>query len=286
LLQANYTDVSVLMHILGDKHSAPQPLVFGGGDAFEWVQSVTSLTPAEGSEKDAAGHEALVRQLAPGIAAAVHEGMLGFLISVKNPYSWAASVCAYWHLIPTGLPRSTRRPLPFLPRPAARVLRWAEERRACWHLHRACTRFNELHREWLRHHETFAPRSTIVRYEGLLADPTRVLGEIARKHNLIPNGHPISAIREAVLPADWDDKRSPSGSVLFDENYYRESRYMESLTPVMCEVVSKTIDWGLMRDLGYQPHEALSHQAEPAERRLQPGLATPQDSPRRPPLPS
>src|ERR1700693_1192116 len=110
LMEATFPEVLVLMHVLGDKHSAPVELprewAVSNGNAYEQVRILTAKSAVAGSRKRNASQLAYMQSIAPEVVDAVKNGRLRYLISIKDPYAWGASVAAFDHYLPRGLPRA------------------------------------------------------------------------------------------------------------------------------------------------------------------------------------
>ena len=256
LLLENFTNVVVLMHVLGDKHSVPVPLSppddVSPESACQWVRGLTLARPAEFTAAGDAAQEEYLRSIAVPLAGAVRRGELGFVLNVKDPYAWGASFCGYRHLVPSGLPRG-RRAFPiaqWLPRKAIRKL---EEIRACKHLQEACQVSNHKHRAWLEQHERFASRSSVVRYEDVLSNPSAILSGMRSKHGLREGPRRVESISREVSPAEWDHQNMTVLDREFELDHYRERRYLQALTPAMTDTITRFVDWNLMAAFGYRP---------------------------------
>ena len=203
LLRANFDNVVVLMHVLGDKHSAPVPIDLpengSAEEAHAWVRTLTHAAPAESTRTGNEAQEQYMREVAVDLVEAARDQRLGFLISVKDPYAWGASVSAYYGWLPRGGPRAK----PHFPLPSQvwRVLRPVEQAVKCRQLWAGCLRSNRKHRAWLDLYERLPSQTSIVRYEDLLTEPARILCELQRKYGLRQKGEPVSAIDQVLVPA-------------------------------------------------------------------------------------
>lgn len=257
LLSENFSNVVVLMHVLGDKHSAPEqfapPDTVSPDVAYQWVRGLTLSSCAETTFIGDAGQEEYMRSIAVPLMEAVHRGELGFVLSVKDPYAWAASLCKYFHLLPRGLPRA--RPGASVACGPPRIPAWIRqlEEATCEKLSAACHASNGKHRAWLEYLEGSPSRSTIVKFEDLLARPAAILDKIQRQHFLEQGGPRIETIPRSVFSAGWDHLEAPLLEKAFDGDYYREQRYLEALTPAMVDTITKSIDWSLMSSFDYKP---------------------------------
>ena len=99
LLLANYPDVVPLMHVLGDKHLAPLDLCrylenaeAAPDPAWEFIRAATLAAPAEYTRADDPEQIRYLRGIAEAVTHAVRSGELGFILSTKHPYAWAASL--------------------------------------------------------------------------------------------------------------------------------------------------------------------------------------------------
>lgn len=254
VVEANFPEVLVLMHVLGDKHSAPVELsrefTASNGNAYELVRILTAKSRATGFWKNNASQRAYMRSIAPEVFDAVQNGRLRYLISIKDPYAWGASVAAYDHYLPRGLPRAKRIP-DFIPQAGVASFRRVNDTWACFRLRQACRRFNQRYRAWLALHERFNDRCQVVRHEDLMTDPRAVLSEVAKKFQMQAQSPQFRDCRFGIRWTNWDDTPPTLDTFPFDPGYYREARYMDSLTPAMREMISRTIDWELLRAFGY-----------------------------------
>lgn len=257
LLSENFYNVVVLMHVLGDKHSAPSllspPDSVSEDAAYQWVRGLTLSSPAETTRIDDADQESYMRSIAVPLVEAVHRGELGFVLNVKDPYAWGASLCKYFHFLPRGLPPA--RSGVSVSSAAPRIPAWIREleEATCEKLRAACHVSNGKHRAWLEYLEGYPSRSTIVKFEDLLTHPVAILDDIKRKHHLEESGRRIENISQSVFSAVWDHLDAPLLEKGFDGDYYREHRYLEALTPVMVDTITKSIDWSLVSSFGYRP---------------------------------
>jgi hypothetical protein len=234
LVQANFDDVTVLMHVLGDKHRAPSPF-----DAL-WRETRSAADPARDFVwratfeppwppsllPDRAGEGEVLRVAGP-VATAFAAGEIGFLVSLKDPYAWARSVSTYLGL--------TRRP--------------AEQRPRL--LEQECGRFNLVYRAWLG--LARERPSCLVRHEDLVRDPEAVLDAVGRRFDLRRKGSLLIDSRASMSKQFWDDIPITTTGTPFDRGYYRERRYLDELPDADREVVTAAIDWALLEPFGYAP---------------------------------
>jgi hypothetical protein len=186
LLHAHYRDITVLMHVLGDKHSPPSPLVGG-----------------------------------------YRPGELGFVVSVKHPYAWLASVRRFALLDPQS------------PAPGTQA---------------ACERFNANYRSWLALRAEHGERVVVVQYEELLADPSASLARIARRLGLQrQTAGAIELPAHVVVPTRWDHMPARTAPVLFDGAYYMRRAYLADLSDADKETMRARIDWAQLTPYGYAP---------------------------------
>lgn len=232
LLQKNYPDAVPLMHVLGDKHSAPAPFdalwseVQRDPDpSLAFVMSATFLRPSVTTLRNDLRQQKEVRRVAEPLAAAYRDGSLGFLISIKDPYAWAVSLAKYEKWRQPGAPVDARH---------ATVL--AER----------CRSFNHRYAEWLE-----LKPSHIVRHEDLIADPSSVLKAIAARFGLAHNGEAFFDETKPTVPVIWDHYPSATMGAAFDRSHYLNERYLAFLSDEAFDAVTATIDWQLMRSYSY-----------------------------------
>src|SRR5215475_554263 len=181
LLVDNFRDVTVLMHVLGDKHSPPVDLdrLYAecertGEPAWEFVSRATWAAPALTTHPESESQRAYMHAVAASVLDAYRAGRLGFLVSVKDPYVWAYSITSFnrWYR------RRYRVLLPWLFAPWIKPGLETRLRAACRKLNRSLAR-------WLDLRGRYPERTTVVRVEDLARDPRAVLGEIGRRHGLV-----------------------------------------------------------------------------------------------------
>jgi hypothetical protein len=239
LVTANLPDIIVLMHILGDKHSPPQPLDDLWRDArqsddpaWELVSRATfgapSLTTVPGDRRQIAE----LRRCAAPLAAAWESGALGWLISIRNPYAWALSL--------------------------ARYLGWASRRvfpdGRIEDLRTACRRFNENYAAWLALLDADPRRTVLVRHEDLVGDPEGIVRDIGTRFGRQPRAA-FEAVDRIVEPALWDGMEMPMRLLPYDRDHYAGDEHVRALPQLHRDVVTQTIDWNLLGRLGYAPLE-------------------------------
>lgn len=241
ILLLNHPGVVPLMHVLGDKHALPvdfeshlrqtSSLPDGGR---EFVSRATFAASAETTGRADDAQLEYIRTIAASLATAVRKGRLGFLISVKHPYSWASSLAAYsgWTGVIDGVVQMNR-------------VHGSE-------LKTACVEFNKRHEAWLALHARNRGQSVLVKYEELLAHPGRVMAEIESTFRLRSPAREMQLPTRKVQPTFWDHHPPLFSNEPFDPEYYRSQKYKTRLCPELWEIVRGTIDWKLMALCGYQ----------------------------------
>ncbi len=244
------------MHVLGDKHSSPavldSPATGSAEAALAWVKAVTAAVPAMSTEIGNQKQEEFVRGVALPLAEAVGRSELGFLISVKDPYAWGASLARFWRFAPLGLPRRQldRWDVPGSIQPlVARV----QDYRATVLLAAACQAFNQKHHSWLAMVRRDPARTRVVRHEELLDRPVELLQSLQEQFCLEPAGPEIQTIAQAADAVYWDQTGLKMKEEEFDADYYRRRAYLNAITPSMRDAITRGIDWKLMEEIGYRP---------------------------------
>jgi hypothetical protein len=255
LLLRNFQKVTVLMHVLGDKHSPPAvlgtPATETAGAALEWVKAVTAAAPATSTKSGDEKQEEHMRGLAVPLAEAVSRGELGYLISLKDPYAWGASFARYWHFAPLGLPQ--RRPdLWQAPDSIQPMVARVQDYRAATLLTAACQAFNHKYRSWLEIVQHEPARARVVLHEDLLDHPVELLQSLGRQFCLEPAGLEIETITVVADAVNWDNGGIGTREEQFEANYYRNRSYLNAITPLMRDAITRGIDWELMAEFGYR----------------------------------
>ena len=240
LLVANFPDVVPLTHVLGDKHSAPVPLQKYWDEtsalrdrAWQFVTRATFAVPAETTKADDPDQLEYLRSLCEELADSFAAGRFGFVISVKNPYAWAASYARY-----CGWMTNTENGLQMATKYAA-GLQWA------------CQESNRRHRAWLDHCRKFPAHSIVVRYEDLLAEPAQTLVLVASKFGL-DQPTEVAVPKRMIGPPVWDNDPPLVYQQQFDSSFYEQKRFMNQLNRELWDIVDCTIDWKLMGAFAYQ----------------------------------
>ncbi len=238
LLSSNVPDIVVLMHILGDKHSPPAPFgriwrgCQGSADPDgDFVREATFGIPAEYTHPDKPEQQDLLRRLAGPVAEAYRSERLGFLISIKSPYAWAVSLARYegW---------SDRPP-------------WGSGRACVPRLRDACRLFNLNYAAWLELHDAQPDQTSIIRYEDLAIDPSGVFERLGRQHGWPRAEGRLALPTGEVPPTTWDDDPTVERPRPF-QGHGPASSDPASLPAAFRDLISDTIDWGLMRRFGYE----------------------------------
>ncbi|MGH9932769.1 MAG: hypothetical protein ACREA9_26500 [Pyrinomonadaceae bacterium] len=240
LLLKNFPDVVPLMHVLGDKHSAPVPLYEYWRQthtlpdaAWEFVARSTFAAPAESTNPGDPGQLQHMRSLSEDLAKSFAEGLLGFVFSVKHPYAWATSYARYcgWMIQAGGQVQM-------------RTEYTAGLQLACWE-------FNSRHRAWLDHCRRFPARSFVVRYEDLLTAPEKTIALLASKFGLEQPARPLALPLRTVGPPFWDNSPLLIYQQQFNPGFYHEKRFLQQLSGELWEIVNTTIDWELVKFFEY-----------------------------------
>jgi hypothetical protein len=235
LLVTHFSDVCVLMHVLGGKHLPPAPFTAihervreSGAAIGEFTIRSTLARPADTIRADDASRSSFISALSAPVAESFQRGELFFLISIKHPYSWFSSVRRFALLDE------------FSPAPTARE---------------ACRRFNRNYRSWIALRSEFGQRVAVVRFEDLLADPDSTLMALARRFRLHQQAAtPVTLPAEIVVPTRWDHMTTRTADgVRFCPERYVPDRYAEKLGAAELRELSSGIDWDLIAEFGYRP---------------------------------
>jgi hypothetical protein len=230
LVAANCPDAVVLMHILGDKHSPPVSLDEAWRDArdaddppWAFVSRATLAAPAATTVESDPRQAGEMRRHAAALAQAYAGGRFGYLVSVRDPYAWAAGV--------------------------ARFLRWPPE--ASEWLRAECVRFNDRYRAWLALADSPWP-TVVVRHEDLVRDSADVLAGVAAAFRL-PCRAPFVPLNGVAGPVHWDHSPLNLRPESFDGGSRLSGKYHAALPASHRDVVTETVDWALLAPFGYAP---------------------------------
>ncbi|MDA8429944.1 MAG: hypothetical protein M0T70_11890 [Geobacteraceae bacterium] len=237
LIQRNYPDIHVLSYILGGKHAPPIPFGVlwaeaqqaGGDAAFNFVSTATySQRGGASHPKDPTQQEELTRR-APQIAKAYTTGALGFLVTIKDPYAWVVSAARFNGWIRGDEP----------------LRDWSIEL-----MREACLGYNRNYRAWLSFLREHPQRARLVRYEELLADPERVMTEIAAQFDWQRSGG-FEAITAVVEPTQWDHLPVIETPDTFRPEFYANNEYLQRIPAEQMQQIGELMDWDLLSELGY-----------------------------------
>jgi hypothetical protein len=243
MLMMNFVNTFVLMHILGDKHSRPvdvQKACDGAPDdasaAWRFVESTTRAIPGETSVPGAYTQLRFLRAIHRDVYDAYRSDRFGFVISVRDPYEWAAST-----LRSRGWPAAVEHDS------------W-DERQAGELLRRTCSEFNAKYRAWLECGRTHH-RRVVVPLESLRSRPAEVLEQCAETFRLVRRADPLITIDHEIKPTPWDWNRSRSHE---DWLEFTPKRPPCQLTERLRDIVHDAVDWDVMDAYGYQREPVLT----------------------------
>jgi hypothetical protein len=241
LLIANFRSVVPMMHVLGDKHSPPVDLAacweeYRARPDAEWqfVRAATYGAPAESTRQHDPAQVGYMRAIAVPVARAVDAGRVGFVISIKEPTAWAASLAKY-----SGWLVWTADGLRTHPRFAG-------------DLRLACHQFNANYRAWLDLRARQEERTVVVRHEDLLERAPEVLAALGERFSLDRTSDEWRFPSGTAVAADWDHCEPAMYAQRFDPEFYRRRDYLRRLSAPLIEIVRETIDWGLVAEFGYE----------------------------------
>jgi len=241
ILLANHPTAYPVMHVLGDKHAPPVALETILAETrnlpsadLEFVTRATIAASATTTATEEAEQQLYLQKLARPLAEAVRTARLGFIISTKHAYPWAASMARYrkWMREVEGRPQ-------MLPEYAGE-------------LEKACHDFNLRHRAWLDLHDQNPARCAIIRHEDLLEKPEEIVARLERQFGLWRLHRRLRIPQKAVAPTTWDQNAPWLDEKPFDRALYTSRHYEDQLSPELWSIVTKTIDWDLMARFGYE----------------------------------
>ncbi len=159
--------------------------------------------------------------------------MVGLLISIKDPYAWAASMLKF-----SGYNR-----------PEIYAQRTEQE----WdvHLKNHCERYNQRYKCWIQMAHNYKGATSIITYEELLVSPGSCLEKLGQKHKVEIQFNEEFLTKSSINPCVWDYDEPCTLDQKFEREYYTNGHYYEKLTGRKKEIVSQTIDWSLFSEVGY-----------------------------------
>lgn len=239
LLKKRFTDVEVLMHTLGDKHSpaadydALALALEQSHDPFEEIDWTTQAHPARTTDFTDPSQTDYVRAVSGELASAILENRLLFFVSIKEPYSWVYSFIKFQRMEADA---------------------WTGKHYLF--LARACKDFNRRYASWLGLIDKLPERTYLVRFEDLIANPEGMAVAIRDKFHFQEDGTVGFHLDKVVNPTHWDDAEQSVDAVDFDREFYASCAYRRHLTPQIVQVVRNSIDWTLMERFGY--HDSVT----------------------------
>jgi hypothetical protein len=212
LLSANFSDIRVLINVLGWKHGPhPKTVDWTGQNWFDPDGEKTG-----DFEDYKRRHLALIT---PELRAAVEARQIRYVVCAKHPYAWYLGNVRRWPNRDHGIAKMA----------------------ALW---------NARYTNWLELVDD-SDRATLVRYEDLLTDLDAELRrlvialDITRKPGAARD--PLKKVRPRTdFSQDW-----PSGGALHDRSYYTEERYRAEISPVVANEFAERLDEDLLAGMGY-----------------------------------
>ncbi len=247
LLTDNFRDVVVLMHVLGDKHSRPVDLAevlraseAAADPAWDFVTRATWSMPAASTNPQAERQLAYLRSVAAPVLEAARARRIAFVISARDPYSWAYGIVAYrgWY---------RRRYRTVLPSLFSAWLRPRIEHK----LRHACRELNRTTAAWLDLLDRHPDRTSVVRLEDLWKDQRAMLDALARKHGLEPRSGEPKLLAGSTVPAHWDHEQAGASALAAVERRDQLRRDFAPMAAMFERVVGEEISWPLLGRLGY-----------------------------------
>ncbi len=243
LLERQFDDLHVLMHILGDKHSLPTQLVLRR--EIDWSRSAQDLIieatlekPAETTQKEDGQQLDYILRLAETLKEILAENSLYCIVSIKDPYAWLNSMMRIKGLLLYPLDSKLYRPLS-----AAKLSDLRHE----------CRNYNHLYSGWLACVEQHPQWWTVVRFEDLISDIQGTFQHLASwlgMKMLLPDVLPLP---EIALPAHWDNTSKITHFETFDPSFYTNRQYLSEMDREAICIVEEEIDWDLVAIWGYRP---------------------------------
>jgi hypothetical protein len=236
LLDTYVPDVTVLMHVLGDKHSPPVDLQSvlrfaecRANPALTFVTMASLLSPAETTRL---GQCARQRAYLQAVAGELYEQVRGeglrVVLSVRDPCGWVRAAMRWRSWMPAYRRAAAVEPVAVLTA--------------------MCEEYNRASRTW-SDLLAVTPAAAVVRHEELQGDLDLLLARLVRELELpsVPT-HGVS-LPHITGEADWDQEPTP----FIAEHAARRARRDDdaSLAAELTAVLRRRIDWGVAGAWGY-----------------------------------
>ncbi|GAA4681555.1 hypothetical protein GCM10023347_40540 [Streptomyces chumphonensis] len=231
LLSDECSDLLVLMHALGDKHSPPAPFAHiwsqtrGHPDAaHEFLLRTTTVCPSDTTDPRSPEQRTFIRRWASPVADAYASGRLYAVVSVKAPRAWLTSL---WRFEVRMLRRTPTAPT------------------------EAIARYNRNYRSWLAL-EDLGLHVLVVRCEDLVHDSGRTLRRLRTDIGLGRDRRPARLPAHPVRPSPWDHC-APALETVGPPDDGPPAVGRDHVLAM--EAALEQVDGGLMRRLGYEAEE-------------------------------
>jgi hypothetical protein len=240
LMTLNFTNLFVLMHILGDKHSVPADLGRLYDDirarpdaAWRFAMDPTYATQAKTTNQGSYLEARFIHALHDLLFEAFGAGRLHYVVSVRHPHAWAPGLLRFFGW-PEAWPADS----------------W-ELQAAADILRDACHQSNVRHEAWLAlRRNQYGARVVMVPNERLTREPAAVIDDLARTLGLTRAAPEPLRLGASVEPTHWDYKKSKAADEWFEP---RPPSTPGPFPEALHDVVTREIDWSIMARLGYWP---------------------------------
>jgi hypothetical protein len=239
LLETYVPGTTVLMHVLGDKHSPPvdlpEVLRFAedtSDPALTLLVLASDLAPAETTRlHDSPRQRAYLEAIAPDVYEQVRSGCLRVVVSVREPCSWIEATLRWRSQIP-----AYRRAAPSRIAPLVAAM---------------CDEYNDVNRAWSKL-KAMHPSFAVVRHEELAGDLDALAARLVRELSLPDRPLEGARLPHTVGEADWDCDATPL-SIELDSSRRHRDEQTSPLAPALVEMIAQRIDWQLASRWGYTP---------------------------------
>jgi len=246
LIEQNFDDAIVLMHVLGGKHNPAVDLQNflsnNNNDPENFVVESTAAQPAENFLPFTVEKKQFMSTHSNAIYEAVDKKQIHYLISIKDPYSWIYS---------------NKDPYSWINRNYRQILgavAKAESISIAHALVKLKTReFNALYSSYFELYQKYPQQATIVRYEDILTDPSGFLNSLSTKLGLIRCSSDYNDVSGIAIPTDWDKEKSSNklDKQIFNKDFYSQKKYLNHLSAEIISIVNQEMDWELLEKYGY-----------------------------------
>lgn len=243
LLACNFDAINLFDDRLGSKHGVfndvnqwmQENRIKGEADIQRFMRTNKYWRQRNDREKPLVGLESVHKPVSYDELAALSSGQVSmhYIISIKNPYSFAISINRW----------ITRKLRGFMVPPGYFELDMKVIKEQCKH-------YNRVYESYL---PLLGKKNVIlIRYEDLISDFDGVMEQLAQKFTLVRRSVHFSDVERIVTPYFGVTRAN------FNKEYYQKHQYMEAIDEKLHACINQNIDWKILQAYGYQTKVMVS----------------------------